>query len=326
MARRAARTRALARAAGVAAPPDPHPDPPGHRAAVPVRDVERRQRGRRRQRVHLRAARARSQHRGGLRGPARPGLCGLLRDRRLRLRRRCVRASQARVVEPVDSARVGGTGEPTGGARPARHRAVPLRLLADAGRHRHRLRDFRPAVRRPNAPAAGRLPGDRDPGLRRDRAGGRPQLGRADQRGAGAGRHPHAPALRCRVRFLAVSLLLPRPGAGRRRRLDLHPAAGVTARPRLDGHPGGRVGGGGHGCQSRPLQADGLRHGRRGGRARRHVLRGQADHGHAGHVHVPGVGHDSGHGGVGRSRVDPRRGGGRAVPVVSPIRDPAGAH
>src|SRR2546422_6897116 len=31
------------------------------------------------------------------------------------------------------------------------------------------------------------------------------QLGRAHQRGAGSGRYSHAPALRCRVRFLAVS-------------------------------------------------------------------------------------------------------------------------
>ena len=109
-------------------------------------------------------------------------------------------------------------GEPPRRARPARHRAVPLHVLADAGRLRHRLRDLRHAVRRPDAAAARRLPRHRDARLRRDRAGRRAQLGGAHQRRPGAGRHPHAQALRLRLRLLALSVLLPRARPGRRRR------------------------------------------------------------------------------------------------------------
>ena len=70
------------------------------------------QRGRGGQRLHLRPAGARPQHRRRLRGSARPGLRRVLRHRRLRLRDRGLRPAQAGVVERVGAARVGRPGEP----------------------------------------------------------------------------------------------------------------------------------------------------------------------------------------------------------------------
>ena len=221
---------------------------------------------------------------------------------------------------------MGGTGEPPRRARPARHGAVPFRVLADARRQRDRVRGLRHAVRRPHPPVARRLSRHRHAGLRRDRAGRRSQLGRPHQRRAGAGRHSYAEIFRLRLRLLALPVLLPRPRSRRGRGVDLHSPSRIAAGSRLDGDPRGRAGGGRHGRQPRALQADGVRHGRGGRRPRRHLLRRQAHHGHPGHVHVPGLGDGAGHGGAGRAGLDPRRGDGRAVRGLPPVGDPAGPH
>src|SRR5258707_624255 len=270
------------------------PGPPRHRAVVPGRAGKRGERGGGCKRLRLRAAGPGPHHRGGFRGLARPGVRRVLRHRRLRLRDRRLRPAQARVVEPLGAARVGRAGEPARDPRPAGHRAVPRRVLAHAGGVRDHLRDLRHALRRAHPAAARRLPRDRPPRLRRDRAGGGAQLGRAHQRGPGAGRHPHPALVRLRLRVLAVSLLFPRAGAVGGRGVDLDPAAGVAGRSGLDGHPRGRAGRGGDGGQPRPLQAARVRDGPGGGRAPRPLLPGQAHPPPAGQLPVARVGCDAG--------------------------------
>ena len=70
----ATRAPSLASVARVPAAAHPHPRAPRDRARLSVLQRQRGQRGRGGQRLHLRAPCPRPQHRGGLRGPARPGL------------------------------------------------------------------------------------------------------------------------------------------------------------------------------------------------------------------------------------------------------------
>ncbi len=185
-------------------PAPPAPDlvgaaPPG-RDRLPVRADRRGLHRRRRQRVHVRAPGARAQHRRRLLRAARPRLRGLLRDRRLHVRRRRVRAHQDPVVGLLDALSLPRAGPAGAGRGRDRCRPVPVLVLGDAGRGGARVRLLRRVLRRADPPSPRRLPGHRDARLRRDRAGGRAQLGLVHQRGPGHGRDPHAEAVRLRLR------------------------------------------------------------------------------------------------------------------------------
>ena len=101
----------------------------------------------------------RPEHRRRLRRPARPRLRGVLRDRRL-LRGVPRLAALRRARHQPDLPR----------PRRAGCRRDPPAVLDHRHRRGHRRRDLRRAARRTDPPAARRLPGDRDPRLRRDRA------------------------------------------------------------------------------------------------------------------------------------------------------------
>ena len=115
----------------------------GHRPAAAVQRLQRPERldGRLHQRRRLHPAGARPEHRGRPVRPARPRLRGLLRDRRVHLRLRRVAVLQ---------------------------QLVPV--LADAAGRRGDRRPLRDHARGADAAPARRLPGDRHPRLRRDRA------------------------------------------------------------------------------------------------------------------------------------------------------------
>ncbi len=137
------------------------------------------------QRAGLCRAGARAQHRGRLRRAARPRLRRVFRDRRLCLRHRRLVAGDAGMVELLGDLPV---------ARPRRalsrdgrrRRAFPGVVLADDAGCRGADRVFRRAVRRADAAPQGRLPGDRHPRLRRDRADRRAQHAERHQRRAWA--------------------------------------------------------------------------------------------------------------------------------------------
>jgi hypothetical protein len=131
------------------------------------------------------------------------------------------------------------------------------------------VRDLRHAVRRPTLRLRGDYPRHRDAGLRGNRAGRRPQLGRAHQRRPGAGRHPH-PSSSASTSASPYPYYFLGPGWSAPRGGSPWPSAGVAAGPRLDGHSRGRVRGRAMGV-NHALQAAGLRHGRRHRRAGRHL-------------------------------------------------------
>ena len=235
----------------------------------------------------LRAPRAGAQHRGGLRGPPRPGLRRLLRHRRLRhgapeLPRPRLAALRAR-VELL-----------------ALH--LDRRRGVGAARRGHRRAD-------PAGPW--RLPGHHHAGVRRDHPGRHPQPRRRHHRhrrlAAGGAAQPHrrrerrqprGPPLPARgaVRDRSDPVVLPDPRRRRALALGDEPAPGLAAGPRLDGHPGGRDRRRLHGREPDLDQAAGLRAGRLLLRLRGLDLRGQAPGHHAGRVRVPGLDHAAVHG------------------------------
>lgn len=173
---------------------------------------------------------------GGLRGPAGPGLCGVLRRGRLHVR--------------ADGLAASG-GDLRGLCRHVPGRAAYLHLAGDtaggaAGGHHG---DF---AGHSGAQAARGLPGHRHAGLRRDHPHLHEQPGPAGQHhqwpqrhrpdrlgqdpGAGPGQAPGDLRLRHQLGH-AVLLPVPLPGAGQHR--DLLAPAGLAHRPRLDGHPRG---------------------------------------------------------------------------------------
>ena len=101
----------------------------------------------------------RPQHRGRVRGSARPRVRRVLRDRRLHGGvPRVAPLRGARHQPDVPRQRRAGRGRD------------PPAVLDHRGRRGHRGGDIRSTPRRTDPPAPRRLPGHRDPGLRRDRA------------------------------------------------------------------------------------------------------------------------------------------------------------
>ena len=171
--------------------------------------------------------------------------------------------------------RGGGPGRPPRSwvRRVLRHRCVHLRLrglallrprcsvLADAAGGSRRRGHGRPAARRPYAEVARRLSGDRDPRLRRDRAGRLPQRRQVHERDQ---RHQRPlPAFAARGRRLRlhqpVALLHNRGGDHRHRHDAALSAPGLSARAGPGWHPRRRTGGRQHGHQHRDHEAARLR-------------------------------------------------------------------
>ncbi|CAA9497125.1 MAG: Branched-chain amino acid transport system permease protein LivM, partial [uncultured Solirubrobacteraceae bacterium] len=218
------------------------------------------------QRLHHRARvrdhGPRSQRGGRLRGPAGPGLRGVLRDRRLR--GRVVRVGVLRRRQRVRR-RLGVRAQPPGdphelpdrapgGDDPVRDRRHPDRLADPAparGLHRHRhprLRRDHPRIRgqrRPDRAAVRR----REP--HRRAPGDHPR--RPDSAPVPPPVHPARPA----------AVVLARARARVRHALRRHPPARLPPGPRVDRDSRGRGGRCLHGCPAREDQAVRLR--RRGG-------------------------------------------------------------
>ena len=121
-----------------------------------------------RERARLCRVGARTKHRRRLCRIARSRLRRVFRDRRLRLRN-CQLISVATGVEqPLGAVPLARPRRPDARDR-RRRRPFPGLVLVDAADFRRDRRLFRRAVRRPDLAAQGRLLGDRDPGLWRDR-------------------------------------------------------------------------------------------------------------------------------------------------------------
>ena len=253
------------------------------------------------ERACLRRIGARAQHRRRLCRSARPRLCRVFRDRRLCLRRRCLVSAATGVDRLLGAVSL---------ARPRRadagwwrrRRPFPGVILADDADRCRGCRLFRHPVRRADIAPQRRLPGDRDPGLWRDRPDRRAQRPERDQWRDGAERGRRPAALRLQFRHQRDALLLRRRGARRAVHRDQSAAQGFAHRARLDGDLRGRGRRRGDGRRPRPLQALGLCHRGRLCRRHRHLLRRQIADRDAGDVHVSGLGHDPGHDRVRRHR------------------------
>ena len=244
-------------------------------------------RSRRVRRDDLCPPRARSQHRGRLRGPPRPRLRGVLRDRSLQH----------------------GAPELAGPRLAAlRARLELLGVHLDRGRG---LGAPRRSDRRADPARAGRLPRDHHARIRRDHPRGDPQSRRRHHRDRELAadraaephrrrerRQPRRPPVPARrpIRDRPGALVLPDPRHRRRLALGDESAARLATGSRLDGDSRGRDRRRLHGRQPDLDQAPGLRARCLLLWVRRIRLCRQAPGHHAGRLRVPGVDHAPLHG------------------------------
>ena len=246
----------------------------------------------------------RVEHRGRLRGAARPRLRGLLRHRR-------VRHGLAGLAAVPRRRRRQGHPHPDAGevglrlGRPGHPRQLLLRHLHRGDLHR----DLGRHPRRPDAAPARRLPGHRDAGLRRDRAAHLRELDerhlrhrqhRLLQRAPGdhADRQDQPPLDRREVQISARAQtdLLRRLGDGAAGHLLQPPPARLAHGACVDRRARGRGRRRGDGRQPRAHEAVGLRAGRRAGRVRGRVPGHLQQHGQRRPVRVRLLGADPVHG------------------------------